>query len=278
MHYSIYSLLFYFSFSRSFIRFSFLFLFKIRIRAITSVGAKNFLFCTSKTYFFYFTHSFLQNTHISLSILHIYTIKYSFFYNFLLFSSHPSHSLPISLSQTQQNPKSPGHHHRYLATINDQTTPTVKVISRHHQPTSHHNQATKHHYPQTNHHHQATSHHHQQTNRHHQATNLHSSTIIDPSSQTSSTRNPIQPTYPKPHSTQKKPKYPKSLQPKQKPNQPHSTRNPLIKQPEIKESNQIGGEIRDRWRDQRSVVVAISGSGGERLVAIGNRQSWKLEE
>ena len=39
-----------------------------------------------KNYIFYFTHSFLQNIYISLSILQIYSIKYSFFYNFLLFS------------------------------------------------------------------------------------------------------------------------------------------------------------------------------------------------
>ena len=45
------------------------------VRAITLVGAKFFPFCTSKTYFFYFTHSFLQNTHISLSILHVYSNK-----------------------------------------------------------------------------------------------------------------------------------------------------------------------------------------------------------
>ena len=48
---------------------------KVSIRAITSVGAKFFPFCTFKTYFFYFTHSFLQNTHISLSILHVYSNK-----------------------------------------------------------------------------------------------------------------------------------------------------------------------------------------------------------
>ena len=47
-----------------------------------------------KSYFFYLTHLFLQNTHISLSILHVYSIKYSFFYNFLLFPP----SLPSSLS------------------------------------------------------------------------------------------------------------------------------------------------------------------------------------
>ena len=49
---------------------------------------------TKKLLFFYFTHSFLQNTHISRSILHIYLIKYSFFCNFLLFP----HSLPFSLT------------------------------------------------------------------------------------------------------------------------------------------------------------------------------------
>ena len=35
----------------------------------------------------YFTHQFLQNTHISLSILHIYSIKYSFFYIFFIILS-----------------------------------------------------------------------------------------------------------------------------------------------------------------------------------------------
>ena len=34
-------------------------------------------------FYFYFIHQFLQNIHINLSILHIYWIKYSFFYNFL---------------------------------------------------------------------------------------------------------------------------------------------------------------------------------------------------
>ena len=53
------------------------------------------LFCTKKKkIFFYFTHPFLQNTHISPSILHNYSIKYSFFYNFLLFP----HSLPLFLT------------------------------------------------------------------------------------------------------------------------------------------------------------------------------------
>ena len=45
------------------------------------------LFCIKKkkkTYFFYFTHLILQNTHINLSILHIYLIKYSLFYHFFI--------------------------------------------------------------------------------------------------------------------------------------------------------------------------------------------------
>ena len=71
----------------------------VLIRASTSVDAKLFLFCISKTYFSYFTHSFLQNTHISLSILHIYSIKCSFFYIFYYFLTHGrSLSLTASLS------------------------------------------------------------------------------------------------------------------------------------------------------------------------------------
>ena len=45
------------------------------------------LFCI-KNYFFYFTNSFLQNTSISLSIIHIYSIKYSFFIIFYYFLTH----------------------------------------------------------------------------------------------------------------------------------------------------------------------------------------------
>ena len=41
-------------------------------QALTSVGAKDSVYFTQKTYFFYFTLSFLQNTHISLSIIHIF--------------------------------------------------------------------------------------------------------------------------------------------------------------------------------------------------------------
>ena len=67
-----------------------------------------------KTYFFYFTYPLLQNTHISLSILHIYLIKYSFFLHFLLFPSLSSlaqtHHIVFSIhthtqpETLQQNP------------------------------------------------------------------------------------------------------------------------------------------------------------------------------
>ena len=62
--------------------------------ATASVSVKVFFYFTLKIYFFYIIHQFLQNTHVTLSILHIYSIKYSFFYNFLLFP----HSLPLSLT------------------------------------------------------------------------------------------------------------------------------------------------------------------------------------
>ena len=70
-----------------------------------------------KNYFFYFTHQFLQNTHISLSILNIYLIKYSFFYNFLLFP----HSLPLSLTEPTLPTITP-----YPATIITHPTTIIK--------------------------------------------------------------------------------------------------------------------------------------------------------
>ena len=78
--------------------------FQIRtLRAITSAGVKNFPFYTTKTYFFYFTLLILQNSHISLSIMHLYFNKIFifFFYYFLHLFSSLSLSLPIR----------PNHHH-----------------------------------------------------------------------------------------------------------------------------------------------------------------------
>ena len=74
-----------------------------------------------KTYFlFYFIHPFLQNTHISLSILHIYSIKYSFFYNFLLFPPLLPFSFTNPQSITTNDHSTPNHHHHHLATITTQ--------------------------------------------------------------------------------------------------------------------------------------------------------------
>ena len=97
-----------------------------RLRAITSVDANLPSILHKKNYFFYFTHLFLQNTHISLSILHIYSIKYSSFYHFSLFSpSRFSLTDPIWNSKStetqthlpQNNSLSltnPNHHHTNL--------------------------------------------------------------------------------------------------------------------------------------------------------------------
>ena len=52
----------------------------------------------SKTYFFYFTHLFLQNTHISLSIIHIYLNK--IFNSLTQPNSHCHHHLSPSLSRS----------------------------------------------------------------------------------------------------------------------------------------------------------------------------------
>ena len=57
-----------------------IFFFVKNLRAFTSVLLNFLSILHQKTYFFYFTHPLLQNTHISLSILHIYSIKYSLFY------------------------------------------------------------------------------------------------------------------------------------------------------------------------------------------------------
>ena len=76
------------------------------LRATTSVRSNFLSILQEKTYFFYFTHPLLQNIHISLSILHIYSIKYSFFYIFYYFLTH---GLSLSLR--------PNHRHHHPATI-----------------------------------------------------------------------------------------------------------------------------------------------------------------
>ena len=64
-----------------------------------------YLFYKKKIYFFYFTHSLLQNTHIGLFILHIYSIKYSFFTIFYYSLPHyPSLSwLILRYSRSTEN-------------------------------------------------------------------------------------------------------------------------------------------------------------------------------
>ena len=74
------------------------------LRAISSVDANLSSILHKKSYFLYFTHSFLQNTCISLSILHIYSIKYSFFYLFLLFSLSPLFSHRPNLKASKPKP------------------------------------------------------------------------------------------------------------------------------------------------------------------------------
>ena len=74
------------------------------LRAFTSVRLNFLSILHETTYLFYFTRSLLQKTYISLSILHIYLIKYSIYLHFLLF---PFLSSPLSrtLSQTQHKPQ-----------------------------------------------------------------------------------------------------------------------------------------------------------------------------
>ena len=107
------------------------FLYISSLRAIASMGLKFFIYFTQKKkYFFYFTKLFLQNTHVSLSILNINSIKYLFFYILLLlFPSHsflePSHLLPLSLSHRSNTTQN----HQQLATINNQSTPTITHLA-----------------------------------------------------------------------------------------------------------------------------------------------------
>ena len=47
----------------------------VLLRATASIDANFPSILHKKAIFFYFTHQFLQKTHVSLSILHIYSIK-----------------------------------------------------------------------------------------------------------------------------------------------------------------------------------------------------------
>ena len=101
------------------------------VRALMSMDAKFLSILQKKHVFFYFTHLLLQNTYISLSILHIYSIKYLFL-NHL--TQYPSLSLSDptlpKITNTQPpstiNPHPPSTH---PATINE--------INHHHQASLH---------------------------------------------------------------------------------------------------------------------------------------------
>ena len=161
------------------------------------------LFCThthkkkKKPYFFYFTHIFLQNTHISLFIPYIYSIKYSFFYNFLLFP----HSLPLSLTDLTLPMITP-----HPTTIITHPTTIIKES----QPI--------------------------------QSGQINPSARL-PTYQT--TRNKGKPNHHPPN-----PKLiDQTMRNKRKPNQPHSTRNPLIKQRETKESDRRSEKLHGDRRE-----------------------------
>ena len=99
---------------------------KIRESKTKSIHISPFKFLvyfTRKNLLFYFIHPFLQNTHISLSILHIYSIKYSFFLLFFIIF-FTSLSLTVYLSLTDQ-PPSPS----------NQPPPSSTHPTKHHQLT-----------------------------------------------------------------------------------------------------------------------------------------------
>ena len=102
------------------------------LRVTTSVRANFLSVLQEKTYFFYFTHPLLQNTHINLSILHIYLIKYSFFLHFLLFHSLSSlaQTHPLSSSSTPTPNQQPFNKIRLLIHRSSTTTITTMTQSQ----------------------------------------------------------------------------------------------------------------------------------------------------
>ena len=105
------------------------------IRATTSIRANFLSILQEKTYFFYSIHPLLQNTLINLSILHIYSIKYSFFFTFFIIS------FPL-LSRTNSQTRLL---HRAIPTPNQppfnkirRATPTPILQQNHPHPANHH--------------------------------------------------------------------------------------------------------------------------------------------
>ena len=92
-----------------------------------------------KKNFFYFTHPLLQNTHINLSILHIYSIKYSFLTQYPATineqtkkkESNNNHQASLHHQPTHQNPKTTNQNHqnpliKIIKTIDQ--NPWIKII------------------------------------------------------------------------------------------------------------------------------------------------------
>ena len=87
-------------------------------------------------FFFYFTHPLLQNTHISLFILHIYSIKYSFLTQYpatinnqCIGDHQPSlHHQPTQPPSSTQPSKSQNHWSKSSKPTNQ--NPLIKIIKQ----------------------------------------------------------------------------------------------------------------------------------------------------
>ena len=179
---------------------------------------KIFHFTPLKPTFLFYTLIFTKHPHQFIYSTHLYNKIFILLQFFIIFFASLSLTA-ISLSQTQQNPKSPtlGHHQQPNHTHHQRDQPPSSThqppLSSNQPPSSTNQLPSLSNQPPQLHHHQPI-----------QPNIINLPDHIDPH-----TRNPIQP---KRNLNARNP-----IQPKQKPNQPHSTQNPLIKQPEIKESN-----------------------------------------
>ena len=94
-------------------------------------------FCKKKTCFFYFAHLFLQNSHINFYIIHIYSIKYSFFFPAIISLTNPTQPTQPPSSNHPTTIIKP---HNNLATIpfNQATINEIHIPIQpsHHQPAS----------------------------------------------------------------------------------------------------------------------------------------------
>ena len=118
-----------------------------------------------KACFFYFAHLFLQNSHINFYIIHIYSIKYSFFFplSSLSQTQHNLHNHPTTIIKPHNNlatipfnqatineihiPIQPSHHQPAFK------NPNPKI---HHQPTQSPSSSSTTKIQRSNHHHQPT--------------------------------------------------------------------------------------------------------------------------